>query len=74
MNSLSKWEQWTSPQVVLAILGYISLAVGAWLSFDGRIAANEKDIAANAHWIAETRGDLRRMDDKLDRLIERKPS
>ena len=78
----SKWAQWTSPTVVIAIVGYISLGVGAWMSFDGRLARNENEIEEIQRWVIETRAevrktgdenrsDLRRMDDKLDRLIER---
>lgn len=79
---MSRWEQWTSPQTILTVIGYFALGAGAWMSFDGRIARNETSLNELRSDVAENRADLhramdenktdiQRMDDKLDRLIER---
>lgn len=74
----SKWEEWTKPQVIMSGFGYIGLLVGAWLSFDGRIAENRAAIVLNGNndayareLIELTREDLDKINAKLDRVIER---
>lgn len=69
----SKLAKWTEPHVILAGLGYVGLFIGAYMSFDGRIADNAREIKANTRLVTDTKERLTRMEDKLDRLIERRP-
>jgi hypothetical protein len=58
----SSWR--LTPGVVLGILGMFGAIAGAWMSFESRITRVESDYRTTVER-------LDRMDNKLDRLIER---
>ena len=70
----STMDEWTRPHIVLAVLGYISMGLAAYMSFDGRIASNTKDITFNKEMVSQltntTNQRLDKIDDKLDKLME----
>jgi len=65
------WHEWVKPPVILAVVGYISLIIGAWLSFDGRIAQNHSDIVRNSDRIERNTGDIQNIGMRFDRHIEK---
>ena len=58
-------NRWTTPGVLFGILGMVASIIAAWLSFESRVTKVETSYDA-----MDKR--LGRMDDKLDRLIERR--
>lgn len=59
-------NKWLTPGVLFGVLGMAGAIAAAWMSFDSRLTTVESDYRA-------TERRLERMDDKLDRLIERRP-
>ena len=64
-NNLLK--EWLRPSAILQIVGFIALVIAAW----SQIGQNSRDIQNNKEWIIDTRNQLKEMNGKLDRLIER---
>jgi len=57
-------NRWLTPGVLFGVLGMIASIGAAWVTFESRIARGEEAIASLSKR-------FERVEDKLDRLIER---
>jgi hypothetical protein len=64
-------SKWLTPQMALGCLGMLGAIAGAWMSFDNRISRVEGGYETTKQQYDSTSARLNRIEDKLDRLIER---
>lgn len=64
-------NDWLAPGPILGLLGMLGAIAGAWMSFDSRITRVEQARDFDHGTIVETRQDVKDINAKLDRLIER---
>jgi hypothetical protein len=64
-------DRWLTPGNLFGMLGMLGAIIAAWMSFDSRVTRVESDYkSAVEHYNISTKR-LDRIEDKLDRLIER---
>jgi len=74
MNGPTK-NEWTSPSAIIGAVGMLAALGAFWVSFDRRVSITETNVeivsqAIRDHKVEEGER-YKRIDDKLDRLLER---
>ncbi len=67
--------EWTSPGAIIGVVGMLAALGAFWVSFDRRVSVSETNIeivsqALKEHKLEEN-GRYIRIEEKLDRLLER---
>lgn len=66
-------DKWFNPQTIGLALAMFGSIAAAWASFENRVSKVESDYQSAAARFEVTQNRLDRIEDKLDRLIERGP-
>jgi len=64
-------EKWFNPQTIGIAIAMLGSIAAAWASFENRVSKVESDYQSAAARFEVTQNRLDRIEDKLDRLIER---
>lgn len=74
MNVPTK-NEWTSPGAIIGVVGMLAALGAFWVSFDRRVSVAETNVEIVSQALREHKQDensrYARIDEKLDRLLER---
>ncbi|MDE2429545.1 MAG: hypothetical protein KGM99_12500 [Burkholderiales bacterium] len=68
-------NEWTSPGAIIGVVGMLAALGAFWVSFDRRVSVAETNVEIVSQALREHKQDensrYARIDEKLDRLLER---